>query len=104
MILYNVTISIDPNIHEDWINWMKSVHIPEVLNTCCFSEARLSRVNGEEEGGLTFSIMYFATSQELYDKYQQEFAPALQKKHLEKFSGKFAAFRTILNVIEEFKL
>jgi hypothetical protein len=104
MLLYNVTVCIDSNIYEDWIEWMKNTHIPEVLKTSCFSEARLSRVNGEEEGGFTFSIMYFASSQELYDRYQKEFAPALQKKHLEKFSGKFAAFRTVLNVIEEFKL
>jgi hypothetical protein len=103
MVLYNVTVSIDAQIHEDWLNWMRTIHIPEVLETGCFIESRISRVHGEEEGGLTFAITYLAPSQELYDKYQEEFAPALQADHTKKYSGKFAAFRTTLSVIEEFK-
>ncbi len=103
MILYNVTVSIDPGIHEDWLNLMREEHIPEVLQTKCFTEARLSRIQGEEEGGMTFSIMYFSPSEELYEKYKSDFAPELQRKHTEKYAGRFAAFRTLLNVIEEFK-
>ncbi|MBI1836007.1 MAG: DUF4286 family protein [Flavobacteriia bacterium] len=103
MVLYNVTISIDPNVHEEWLDWMRTKHIPEVLETGCFLESRISRVHGEEEGGLTFAVMYLAPSQEIYDKYQNEFAPALQQEHSDKFGGKFAAFRTTLSVIEEFK-
>lgn len=103
MILYNVTVSIDPAVHLDWVKWMREVHIPDVLKTGCFSDCRLSRINGEEEGGMTFSVMYFSPSQELYDQYQEEFAPALQAKHAQRYNGQFAAFRTILNVIEEFK-
>lgn len=103
MILYNVTVSIDPGIQEDWTRWMREVHIPDVLATGCFLESRLSRIHGEEEGGVTFSVMYLSPSQEMYDKYQETFAPKLQADHNQKFAGKFAAFRTVLNVIEEFK-
>jgi len=103
MILYNVTVSIDPGIQEDWTRWMREVHIPDVLATGCFLESRLSRIHGEEEGGVTFSVMYLSPSQEMYDKYQETFAPKLQADHNQKFGGKFAAFRTVLNVIEEFK-
>ena len=103
MVLYNVTVSIDPNVHEDWLNWMRTSHIPDVLETGCFIESRISRVHGEEEGGMTFAITYLAPSQELYDKYQEEFAAALQADHTNRYGGKFAAFRTTLSVIEEFK-
>jgi hypothetical protein len=33
MILYNVTVSVDPEIHDEWLAWMKSKHIPDVLAT-----------------------------------------------------------------------
>lgn len=104
MILYNVTVSIDPQVSSEWLEWMKNEHIPEVMATNCFTESRLSRVQGEEQGGETYSIMYFAANQELYDQYNTQFAPAIQRKHGDKYQGKFAAFRTILNVIEEFKI
>jgi hypothetical protein len=40
---------------------------------------------------------------ELLEKYRNIYAPDLQKDHSEKFNGRFAAFRTLLDVIEEFK-
>lgn len=101
-VLYNVTVSIDPTCEQEWLSWMRSVHIPDVMNTGCFLESRLSRVNGEEEGGLTYAITYVAYSQDDLDRYGREFAPALQKDHTERFQGRFAAFRTTLNVIEHF--
>lgn len=104
MILYNVTVSIDQSIHLIWLDWMKTTHIPDVMNTKCFKECRISRVHGEEEGGMTFAISYIAPSQEVFDTYQENHAQALQEEHNKKFNGKFAAFRTLLTVLEEFKL
>jgi hypothetical protein len=37
------------------------------------------------------------------DEYQQQHAPLLQKDHSARYAGQFAAFRTVLSVIEEFK-
>jgi len=104
MILYNVTVSIDPIIAEDWLQWMRSQHIPDVMATGCFIESRISRVRGEEEGGITYAITYLSLSQEKIDEYTEQHAPILQKDHAERYAGKFAAFRTLLSVIEEYKL
>lgn len=103
MVLYNVTISIDETVHEDWLSWMRSTHIPDVMATGCFIESRISRVNGEEDGGLTFAITYLSPTQEKLDEYNENHALALQSEHTTKYNGKFAAFRTLLTVIDEFK-
>lgn len=103
MILYNVTVSIDAKVEENWLEWMRTIHIPDVMNTGCFVEARLSRVHGEEEGGLTYAISYVATTEEMYEHYKAKHAPQLQHDHATKFGGSFAAFRTVLSIIEEFK-
>jgi hypothetical protein len=47
--------------------------------------------------------MYLCSSEELMETYSKQHAPLLQKEHSEKFQGYFAAFRTLLTVIEEFK-
>jgi hypothetical protein len=103
MILYNVTVSIDERVHEEWLDWMRNTHIPEVLETGCFIESRISRVHGEEDGGVTFAISYVAPSQEKYDEYVEKYAPALQKEHSMRYEGRFAAFRTLLTILEEFR-
>ena len=48
MILYNVTVNIDPEVHEDWLDWMKKTHIPDVLNTGLFIDNRFLRVLNTE--------------------------------------------------------
>ena len=103
MILYNVTVSIDPAIADEWLEWMRQKHIPDVMATGCFLESRISRVHGEEEGGITYAVSYVAPHQSAMDTYQKDFAPGLQAEHTEKYQGRFAAFRTFLHIIEEFK-
>lgn len=103
MILYNVTVSIDPTVSDEWLEWMRSKHIPDVMSTGCFVESRISRVHGEEEEGVTYAITYLSPSQEKMTEYKEQHAPKMQREHSEKYNGKFAAFRTILTVIEEFK-
>ena len=99
MILYNVTVNINPEVHDEWVAWMKEVHIPEVMQTGMFLENRFCRIHGFEEGGFSYSIQYLAPDMPTYDRYQAEFAPSLQAAHQSKYQGKFAAFRTILEVI-----
>lgn len=104
MILYNVTVSIDEKVQEDWLIWMRQTHIPEVMATNCFIESRISRVHGEEDGGVTYAISYVAESEEMYEEYKKTHSQKLQQDHAAKYNGKFAAFRTMLTIVEEFKL
>jgi hypothetical protein len=101
-IIYNVTINIDDNHHEDWLDWMKTVHIPQVMDTGMFLEARLSKILAEEEGGKSYSVQYLCINQETLDKYQAEFAPKLQEQHAQRYAGKFVAFRTLLRLEKSF--
>ena len=97
MILYNVTVNIDPEVHDEWVQWMKTKHIPDVLATGMFTENRFLRVLNTEEGeGVTYSIQYTAPSMEHYEQYRSVFAPALQAEHTDRYRNRFVAFRTLL--------
>ena len=101
MIIYNVTINIDENLQESWLNWMRDVHIPDMLATGKFSKALLTRVMVEEEmGGITYSVQYTTDSEETLKRYYQEDAPRLRADS-KPFEGKFVAFRTELQIISE---
>lgn len=102
MIIYNVTVNIDIDVHDDWHSWMCEVHIPDVMNTGLFQDARFSRILAEEEGGKSYSIQYLCKDMDTFERYQAEFAPALQQDHTKRFEGKFVAFRTLLRVDKMF--
>ncbi|MFT6844466.1 MAG: hypothetical protein ACJAUV_000645 [Flavobacteriales bacterium] len=102
MIIYNVTIIIDDSVHDDWLNWMKTVHIPDVMKTAKFINNKICRVlDAEEEGGKTYAIQYTSKNKADYDDYQENHAKDLQAEHINRYAGKFGAFRTILEVVHE---
>ena len=103
-IIYNVTINIDDSVHDDWLAWMKE-HIPQVLATGKFIDAKLTKVLVEEDmGGQTYSIQYKAHSRAALDAYYAEDAERLRGDGLKRFADKMLAFRTELEVIDEYSV
>ena len=98
MIVYSVTVNIEDEAEKEWLEWMKQSHIPDVMNTGKFMGYRMLRVlsKQEDEAGQTYNIQYECASMQELDEYMNNHAPELQKEHSEKFSGKFVAFRTLL--------
>lgn len=104
MILYNVTVNIDESIHKEWLAWIKN-HIPEVLATGKFIDARLTKVLVEEEmGGTTYAVQYKAKTREALEEYYKNHAAALKKEGLQRFADKMLAFRTELEIIDEYSV
>ena len=101
MILYNITVNIDTDVLDEWLTWMKEVHIPDLLATGMFVECKLARILAEEAGGSSYSVQYFAKTMDDYDRYMDEFSQRLQAEHDKKFSGKYVSFRTLLHVVHQ---
>ncbi|MAT55021.1 MAG: hypothetical protein CMN32_11120 [Saprospirales bacterium] len=102
MILYNVTVRVDADIAEEWLNWMKSTHIPDVMRTGYFVDYKVMKIlqPAQEDDSITYAVQYFCEDQEKLEAYWQKEAPALQKEHTDKYSDKALAFRTVMEVIQ----
>ncbi len=73
-----------------------------MLDTKCFSSAKLTQVLVKEEmGGVTYSIQYRSPSKEHLQNYYKNYAAKLQNESLQKFADKMLTFVTELKVIEE---
>jgi hypothetical protein len=102
MYIYNVTSNIDESIHKQWIKWMHETHIPDMLATGKFSNAKMCKVLVEEDmGGVTYSVQYTTTSKETLEQYYKEDAPRLRNEAMKLFADKMLAFRTELEIISE---
>ena len=79
---------------------MKKIHIPDVMKTGCFVDNQVLRVLGVEDLGHTYSVQYRFREMGDIEKYQKQFAAALQAEHREKFGSKATAFRTLLQIVD----
>ena len=97
--IYNVTVSVEPDIRNEWMTWMLNEHLREMLGTGCFLGFRFSELQTEENMGPTYSVQYELASQADFDRYEREFAPAMRQKGMQRFGTQALAFRTTMRVL-----
>ncbi len=100
--IYNVTIVVSPEMEVKWIAWMKTVHIPEVMETGLFQSYMFTQVYPEQEQDQpSFSIQYRANDLQSIQLYMEMYAPVLQEKSAKAWGNHALAFRTILEVLDD---
>ena len=100
MIVYNVTVKVEPDIAGKWLKWLQEDHIPEMKGTGCFTHASVYRLlDTDESDGVTFAVQYHSPSIESYKRYLRDFSSAMREKSEEKWANKFVAFRSILELV-----
>ncbi|MFM7309609.1 MAG: DUF4286 family protein [Flavobacteriales bacterium] len=102
-VLYNVTCSVDPEVHEEWLDWMMFKHIPDVMKTGFFIDNRICRIPEYEENGVTYAIQYTCKNRNELNRYFESEAPRLQQEHASRYGAKVSAFRTVLEILHEYQ-
>lgn len=101
MIVYNITIQIDPQIEQEWLHWQHHEHIPDIMATGLFTEWKMFHLLGQDETeGITYVIQYFTATLEHYERYLQNHAPLLRKKALQRWGDRFIAFRSLMEPVK----
>jgi hypothetical protein len=100
MIVYNITMKVDPSIEMEWVKWLREEHVPEVMDTKLFLEYKFYKLlEQDEREGITYIVQYLSPTAAHLDEYLNKYAPALREKSLSKWGNKFIAFRTKMEVV-----
>jgi hypothetical protein len=104
MIIYNLTVNIDPSVQGEWLIWINS-HINKVLKTGKFTKAIFTKIVTDESiGEISYSIQYYAKSKSDLEDYIKQYSDLLKSDGINRFGDKMLAFRTKLELIREFDL
>ncbi|KAA0989959.1 DUF4286 family protein [Dyadobacter aurulentus] len=97
MIIYNITVNISYEAENEWLSYMKGIHIPEILATKLPLECKLLRLLTEiENEGATYTTQFTFRTMEDFLAYQTSFQADFQERHHSLFNGKYVSFRTLL--------
>jgi hypothetical protein len=101
MVIYRVIVQVEVAIEEEWVGWMRSEHIPEVMNTGFFVDTQFARVvEPESAGSAEYCIEYRCRSAAGLEAYRNRDAARLQAEHTERYRGQVTATRTVLTTID----
>lgn len=100
MLIYNVTIKPDWSIHDDWLQWMKDEHIPEMLATKYFHKSQMVRLlEVNDEDGPTYAVQYYAETKNHFAEFMALAFQGLREKSIAKWGTKLVVFDTIMEVV-----
>lgn len=101
MIIYNVTTKVHNSIAEEWLGWMQTEHIPEVMNCGCFTKSNLLRLlEVDDSDGPTYTVQYSIADMTTYARYVQNFSAALRAKTIDRWGDKIIAFRSLMGTVQ----
>lgn len=100
MFIYNVTTHVEPTVEQDWLKWMKEDHLPKMIQTGHFQQAKLFKViTDQDHGGISYAAQYHCNSHKEYQEYINLHADQLRQNALDRFGNAILAFRTQLDEI-----
>lgn len=96
MITYQVEVTVPNDLVEQWLDYMTSHHINDVLATGLLHSSELTRVvDPATTDHVVFRVRYTCPSFENLVLYRAEFAPALMADHTSIFGDRVSAVRSV---------
>lgn len=94
-------MKVNRNIVEEWMNWQKQEHLPEIISTGMFDDYRMYHlIEHDDEESQTFTVQFFTSSIEKYNQYLSEFAFRFRDKALAKWGNQFTGFRSVMKLVQ----
>jgi len=99
---YRVSVGVDDDIAEEWLAWMRTIHVPEVLATGCFTGCTFTRQVEPESRGRRqcFLLEYGLATLDQFKAYEVRHAARLREAHSARYSGQFEASRSIAILVD----
>ena len=100
MIVYNDTVILDDTVEQEWLDWMKNVHIPLVMSTGYFSSYRLLNIIDSPNEGITYCVQFNADTIEQFQEYYTKHLFKHQDLHQQQFNERFVLFNTLMKTVD----
>jgi hypothetical protein len=96
MLIYQVKIIVSASIEEEWLQWMKTVHVPDMIATGLIRSFTILKPAEMEQ---VYLFHYYFDSDSDYEHYQKQYAPKLKEHPTKKYPNQFKAERSVLHNI-----
>ena len=100
MIIFNDTIIIEEEVEQEWLKYMKTVHIPAVMATGHFSSYQILNVIDSPNEGITYCIQYSTENLENFDKFYSTHFHQIMDNHNKAFEERYVLFNTLMKTVD----
>ncbi len=100
MIIANTTFSVAEATAADWLRWMKTFHLPAVMNTGLpYSHRMMHLLTELDNEAVTYTVQFDFATRADYDLYLATQSNVMQQRIQHRFGGQFVSFDTLLEEV-----
>ncbi|MDU1903287.1 MAG: DUF4286 family protein [Dysgonomonas sp.] len=100
MLIFNTTLHIEDSIHNECLEYLIQVYIPQSLSGNLLEQPSLARIERQhEESGISYAMQFKTHDIDSLNKWADEIGEYLQQQLVEKFGNKVTGFATLLEEI-----
>lgn len=99
MILFNITVLSDLDIHEDLKSWILTDFFTNNSNEGFFKSQVLLKVIDSPNEGATYAMQFMATNQVAIDEFKTKGLPLLHNKVQEEYTNKVFFFESTMEYL-----
>lgn len=101
MIIYNTTYLVSDKAYASFLKWIKTKHIPQLLESGYFKNPRVCKVLTEEQqDGTSVSVQLEAENIKAVTKWKEKHGDLFHMELSSLFSEEVLCFSTCMEVIE----
>jgi len=100
MLIFNTTLHLDDSIHDECLEYLKTIYIPQALSGNTLEQPLLARIDRQhEEGGVSYALHLKAQNIDVLNRWAEKTGEKLQKELFDKFGNKVSGFITLMEEI-----
>ena len=100
MFIYNITIKVESNIHQEWLAWMDQVYTPAMMDTGKFERHQLLRLREiDDSDGPTYALQLFLESKAGYNAYKAIHEAKINRLQHDAWGDKMLCFSTLMEIV-----
>ena len=96
MILFNLTILANQEIHEELKSWILKDFFPPISREKEFQSLSLLKVLHSPNEGTTYALQFKATDENVINKFREHHLPLLEKKAQLEYANKLYFFESLM--------
>ena len=100
MLIYNITMQAEWQIHAEWLQWMNDTYVPYAMDSGCFEKYQFVQLfEVDDTEGPTYALQLYAASKADYNRYLELYLPQIEQQSFEKWEGSLVSFATLMQVV-----
>ncbi len=96
MILFNLTILANQEIHEELKSWILKEFLPSITEEKLFGSLSLLKLLNSPNEGVTYALQFKATDENVINKFREHHLPLLENKAQLEYANKIYFFESLM--------